>query len=199
MIRFLFATNNQHKLSEAREILPDYEILSLSDMNIHIDIPEDFETLEENALQKAQFIFDLTGMNVIADDTGLEIEALDGRPGVYSARYAGEHCTFEDNVKKILHELEGIDNRKAAFRTVVAMILNGETHVFEGRVDGKIAHIAYGEKGFGYDPVFYPEGYTETFAQMPAELKNAMSHRGRALRQFAEFFKKSNQTSAKTK
>ncbi len=188
-MQFVFATNNKHKLEEARHILKNHEILSLADLNISVDIPEDFETLEENAMQKAKFIHKLTGMNVFADDTGLEIEALDGRPGVYSARYAGEGCTFEDNVKKVLKELKGIENRNAAFVTVVALIVSGQEYFFRGEVCGRITETSSGLEGFGYDPVFVPHGYEQTFAQMPASLKNSISHRAIAFQKVGDFFK----------
>ncbi len=183
----LFATNNIHKLEEARKILSNYDILSMEDLSIHVDIPEDYDTLHENALQKARFIRKLSGMNVFADDTGLEVEALEGRPGVFSARYAGEGCTFEDNVNKVLEELSGFDNRKALFRTVVALIIDDQEHLFDGVIHGSILEVPRGRQGFGYDPVFVPDGYSETFAQMPAEIKNSISHRARALHQLADF------------
>lgn len=182
MRQLLFATNNQHKLREVREILgDDFRVLSLHDVGIEIDIPETRETIEGNAAQKAWFIHEKTGMNCFADDTGLEIEALNGRPGVYAARYAGEGCSFEDNVRKVLGELAGIRNRKACFRTVVCLIVDGEEHLFEGRVDGIITEERGGDGGFGYDPVFMPDGHTQTFAEMPPYLKNGISHRGRAV------------------
>jgi XTP/dITP diphosphohydrolase len=185
----IFATNNQHKLQEVRQILKEFNIVSLFDLGIISDIPEDHDTLEQNALQKARFIFGLTDMNVIADDTGLEIDALNGRPGVFSARYAGEGCSFTDNVKKVLGEMDGISNRKAAFRTVVALILNGKEYLFEGNVHGSIIHEHRGNEGFGYDPVFIPEGYDKTFAEMTADLKNKLSHRAVAFKKVADFFK----------
>jgi XTP/dITP diphosphohydrolase len=181
MPNLLFATNNQHKLREIREIMGQaFQILSLKDAGLDIDIPETQETIEGNAVQKARFIHELTGMNCFADDTGLEIEALDGRPGVYSARYAGEGCSFDDNVSKILEELEGSENRRACFRCVICLILDGNEHLFEGRIDGEITTERSGMDGFGYDPVFRPDGHRQTFAEMPAYLKNGISHRGRA-------------------
>jgi len=186
-MKFVFATNNSHKLEEARNIIKSHEVMSLKDLNIDVEIPEDHETLAENSLQKAQFIYEITNMNVFADDTGLEIEALDGRPGVYSARYAGEGCNFADNVKKVIEELKGQSNRRAAFRTVLVMIMDGKEYMFEGRVDGHIIEESVGRKGFGYDPIFVPEGYNQTFAQMTAELKNSMSHRARAFHKVVEF------------
>lgn len=184
---FIFATNNRHKLDEVREIMNSFQIISLSEAGIETDIPEDYETLTENALQKARFIYEKTGMNVFADDTGLEIESLGGRPGVYSARYAGEGCSFADNVKKVLSEMQSMSNRRAAFRTVVALILEGTEYLFEGRVDGRIIEESLGYEGFGYDPVFIPDGYDQTFAQMSSDLKNAISHRARAFQKVLEF------------
>ncbi len=182
MPHLLFATNNQHKLREIREIMGvEFNIVSLSDVNLDSDIPETQGTIEGNAVQKARFIYEQAGMNCFADDTGLEIDALDGRPGVYSARYAGEGCSFDDNIDKILQELTGIENRKACFRTVVCLIVEGKEHLFEGRIDGIITPERIGSAGFGYDPVFLPDGYSQTFAEMPAYLKNGISHRGRAI------------------
>ena len=181
MSDLLFATNNQHKLREIQEILGnDFRILSLRDANLDIEIPETQETIEGNAAQKARFIYEKTGINCFADDTGLEIDALDGRPGVYSARYAGEGCSFDDNVEKILQELSGTLNRKACFRCVICLISDGAEHLFEGRVDGVITMERRGSDGFGYDPVFLPDGHRQTFAEMPPYLKNGISHRGRA-------------------
>jgi XTP/dITP diphosphohydrolase len=189
-MRFLFATNNKHKIEEVRNILPVYEIFSLSDVGISIDIPEDYETLDENAMQKARFIAKLSAMDVLADDTGLEIEALEGRPGVYSARYAGEGCSFDDNVQKVLSEMKGMENRKARFRTVVAMIFSGKEFFFDGTVEGVITHEPFGTEGFGYDPIFLPDGCSETFAQMGQALKNSISHRARAFQEISDFLKK---------
>jgi XTP/dITP diphosphohydrolase len=181
MSDLLFATNNQHKLREIQEILgSDFRILSLRDAYLDIEIPETQETIEGNAAQKARFIYEKTGMNCFADDTGLEIDALDGRPGVYSARYAGEGCSFDDNVEKILKELGDTQNRKACFRCVICLISDGVEYLFEGRVDGVITLERRGSDGFGYDPVFLPDGHRQTFAEMPPYLKNGISHRGRA-------------------
>ena len=177
----LFATNNLHKLREIRDIMGlQIRILSLNDVNLDVEIPETQETIEGNASQKAWFIREQSGHNCFADDTGLEIDALDGRPGVYSARYAGEGCSFDDNITKILLELKGVENRKACFRTVICLILDGKEHLFEGRVDGTIIKERKGIDGFGYDPVFLPDGFIQTFAEMPPYLKNGISHRGRA-------------------
>ncbi|MEI6434715.1 MAG: RdgB/HAM1 family non-canonical purine NTP pyrophosphatase [Bacteroidota bacterium] len=182
----LFATNNPHKLREIREIMgKDVQILSLRDVNINEDIPETQDTIEGNAAQKARFIYEKTGMNCFADDTGLEIEALQGRPGVYSARYAGEGCSFDDNVDKILLELQGSENRKACFRCVICMIMEGNEYFFEGRINGAVIDVRRGKDGFGYDPVFVPDGHKQTFAEMPAWLKNGISHRGMAAEKMA--------------
>lgn len=187
-MKLLFATNNQHKLREVREILgPDVAVLALRDAGVETDIPETQETLEGNASQKAWYIFDRTGQDCFADDTGLEIEALEGRPGVFSARYAGEGCTFGDNVNKVLKEMQGTENRRARFRCVISLIMNGKETVFEGIVNGTIANRPEGAGGFGYDPVFVPEGYSQSFAIMPPTLKNSVSHRGRAVKRMKEF------------
>lgn len=187
-MKLLFATNNQHKLREVREILgPDVAVLALRDAGVETDIPETQETLEGNASQKAWYIFDRTGQDCFADDTGLEIEALEGRPGVFSARYAGEGCTFGDNVNKVLKEMQGTENRRARFRCVISLIMNGKETIFEGIVNGTIANRPEGAGGFGYDPVFVPEGYSESFAIMPPTLKNSVSHRGRAVERMKEF------------
>ena len=156
MKELLFATNNLHKLREIREIMGnDYRILSLNDVNLDVEIPETSDTLNGNALEKARFIYDKTGMDCFADDTGLEVDALDGAPGVYSARYAGENCSFLDNINKILQELYGIENRKARFRCVICLISGGKEFIFEGRIEGRITDENKGQDGFGYDPVFF--------------------------------------------
>ena len=186
--KLVFASNNKHKLEEARAILGDkFEVVSLAEIGCHDDIPETAETLEGNALIKARWVKERYGFDCFADDTGLMVEALDGAPGVYSARYAGEHCSFADNVNKMLREMEGKENRKAYFATVIALILNGETYTFEGKVDGYIATEATGEGGFGYDPIFIAEETGKSFAVMAPEEKNAISHRGRAMRQLANW------------
>ncbi|MEI6455255.1 MAG: RdgB/HAM1 family non-canonical purine NTP pyrophosphatase [bacterium] len=191
MTGLLFATNNAHKLREVREIMGSgFRILSLKDVNLDIEIPEDEETIEGNATQKARFIFEKSGMDCFADDTGLFIDALDGRPGVYSARYAGEGCTFDDNVRKVLSEMEGRANRKADFRCAVCLILKGEEHLFVGKIHGAITSGRDGTAGFGYDPIFLPSGYDQTFAAMPSYLKNGISHRGRAISKMLRFLKK---------
>ncbi len=187
----LFATNNQHKLKEIREIIGQtFRIISLKDVGFTGDVPETQETIEGNARQKARFIFEKTGRPCFADDTGLEIDALDGRPGVYSARYAGEGCRFEDNIVKILTELQGVTNRKARFRCVVCLIIDNQEHLFEGKVEGTILADKRGSDGFGYDPVFLPDGETSTFAEMPPYLKNGISHRGKAVNKMVRFVQK---------
>jgi XTP/dITP diphosphohydrolase len=191
MKKLVFATNNKHKLSEVRAILKDqFEVSSLAEINCYDDIPETADTLEGNAEQKADWVLEKYGYDCFADDTGLEIEALDGRPGVYSARYAGENCSFEDNNEKVLAELEGEENRNAKFRTVICLKLNGETHFFSGEVKGRIIDENRGSKGFGYDPIFIPEGYEQSFAEMGDDLKNTMSHRYRATQRLVEFLEK---------
>lgn len=187
-MKIIFATNNRHKLTEAQEILGSgYQLVTPCDLGITENIPEEQPTLEGNAFQKARYLYDRTGLDCFADDTGLEVAALGGAPGVHSARYATEGHDFEANVRLLLHNLEGISDRRARFRTVVALILDGQEYTFEGIVNGTIAESPRGGEGFGYDPVFIPDGYAETFAQMPAGLKNAISHRAIAVRRFAEF------------
>jgi len=186
-MKLIFATGNKGKLREASEILgPEYELMSPAQFGITEEIPETGETLEENSIQKAEYIYARTGADCFADDTGLEVDCLNGAPGVYTARYAGEHCSFDDNMEKLLSEMAALGPdvpRTARFRSVITLILNGEKHCFEGCVEGKIALQRSGAKGFGYDPVFIPEGFGgKTFAEIPEEEKNAVSHRGRALR-----------------
>ncbi len=184
----VFATHNRHKSEEACQILgPRWTLRNLHDLGQTEEIPETADTLQGNALQKAQFVYDKYHLSCFADDTGLEVESLNGAPGVYSARYAGEHCSFADNVNKLLHEMQGKTNRRACFKTVVALILDGEAHFFEGRVDGTIIESPRGGEGFGYDPVFVPDGFSETFAEMSAEQKNKISHRGHAMAKLIEF------------
>jgi len=184
----LFATNNLHKLREVQEIIGNsFTILSLKDVSIDTDIPETSDTLEGNARQKAQFIYEKTGRDCFADDTGLFVDALDGRPGVYSARYAGEGCSFEDNIRKHLYEMNNAENRNASFRCVVCLIMDGKEQLFEGRVDGTILNEKRGIEGFGYDPVFLPKGQSQTFSEMPPYLKNGLSHRGRAIWKLMKF------------
>ena len=189
--KFVFATNNAHKLEEVTAILGDkIELLSMKDIHCHADIPETADTLEGNALLKARYIFENYNMDCFADDTGLEVEALNGAPGVYSARYAGDAHNSEANMKKLLQDMEGIENRKAQFRTVFALIINGKEHLFEGIVKGEITKHRHGTSGFGYDPVFIPEGYTQTYAEMGNELKNKISHRALATNKLCNFLSK---------
>lgn len=190
MKTLIFATNNSHKLQEVNSMLEGIvSVHSLKEMGLEGDIPETSPTLEGNALQKATWVWERCHQDCFADDTGLEVEALDGRPGVYSARYAGEHCSFDDNVNKMLREMEGVTNRRACFRTVVCLIENGTPRYFEGRVDGKILTERYGEQGFGYDPIFMPDRFAVSFAEMPLEVKNRISHRGRAISQLVDYLK----------
>ncbi len=191
MHRILFATNNLHKLKEVQDILGDrFKVLGLNEIGFTEDIAETGSTLEENASIKSRFIYDRYEMDCFSDDTGLEIEAMDGRPGVYSARYAGEEGDAGKNMNKVLMEMEGIQNRKARFRTVVSLILEGKEHTFEGIVNGHIIHEPRGSGGFGYDPVFVPDGYTQTFAELSAEEKNNISHRSKAVQKLADYLKK---------
>ena len=188
MKKFVFATNNAHKLEEVKALLGDkIELLSMKDIKCSPDIPETETTLEGNALLKARYIYENYHINCFADDTGLEVEALNGAPGVYSARYAGEEHNSEANMKKLLHELEGVENRKAQFRTIFALIIEGKEHLFEGIVKGEIIKQRKGNAGFGYDPIFVPEGYTQTFAEMGSEEKNKISHRAKAVGKLCKF------------
>jgi XTP/dITP diphosphohydrolase len=193
-MKLVFATNNLHKLKEISAIIgKDYKILSLKDISCFEEIPETRETLAGNALEKAAFIYYKYHCNCFADDTGLEIDALGGRPGVYSARYAGEPVNFENNMNKVLKELENIENRNARFITVIALIINDNKYFFEGVVKGKILKEKRGNMGFGYDPIFMPEGYDRSFAELTAEEKNAISHRGIATAKLIGFLKSFNQ------
>ena len=195
MRTLVFATNNRHKLQEVSEMLKGIvNIRSLTEMGLEGDIPETADTLQGNALQKAQWVYERTGMDCFADDTGLEVEALGGAPGVYSARYAGEHCSFDDNIDKLLAALDGEINRRADFRTVICLIENGEPRYFEGRVDGVILTERYGKEGFGYDPVFLPDRFAVSFAEMPLEVKNSISHRGRAVQALVEYLSENQKT-----
>lgn len=181
-MKLVFATHNPNKLKEVRLLLPGkFELLSLDDIGCLSDIPETAPTLEGNARLKAEYVMEHFGYPCFADDTGLLVEALKGAPGVLSARYAGEQKNSEDNIDKLLSELKGIDNRKARFVTIIALITNDKLYLFEGEVKGYIEHERKGSGGFGYDPVFRPEGYSETFAEMSTLLKNQISHRGHAL------------------
>lgn len=187
-MKIVFATNNAHKLDEVRQVVGQkFEVVSLRECGITEDIPENEPTLEGNALAKARYIFSRTGLDCFADDTGLEVDALGGEPGVRSARYATDGHDDEANKLLLLERLQGAESRAAQFRTAVALILGGEEYLFGGVVRGAIITVQQGEGGFGYDPLFVPEGYEKTFAQMSAEEKNAISHRGRAVRKLAEF------------
>lgn len=187
-MEIVFATQNKHKLEEIQKIVGDqYKIISLAELNFFEDIPETENTLVGNALMKARFIHEKFHCNCFADDTGLEIEALHGAPGVYSARYAGPACSFEDNMRKVLSQMEGISNRKAQFKTVIALILDNKEYLFEGSVSGTILEKKSGTQGFGYDPIFLPDGYNESFAEMSAELKNRISHRAVATQKLTHF------------
>lgn len=189
-MKIVFATNNKHKLEEIARLLDgQHEIVSLEQIGCREDIPEDHDTLQENALQKARYIKEHYGYDCFADDTGLEIEALNSEPGVYSARYAGPAKDSAANMRKVLEKMNGVGNRKARFRTVIALILNNREHLFEGQVDGEILTEKHGEAGFGYDPIFRPDGYPGSFAEMPMDEKNKISHRGRATRKLCEFLK----------
>lgn len=188
MKKIVFATNNRHKLQEIREITNgSLEILSLSDIGCHDEIEETGTTLEENALIKARFVKDHYGLDCFADDTGLEVEVLGNAPGVYSSRYAGEACRPEDNMKKLLTNLQGAKNRNARFRTVIALLLNGEKYFFEGEIRGRIIEEERGANGFGYDPIFVPDAYQQTFAELGDEIKNAISHRALATNKLVKF------------
>jgi len=192
-VKLIFATNNKHKIEEVQAILGSHiQLISLNEIGCTDDIPETRNTIEGNAIQKAEFIYDRFQKNCFADDTGLEVESLDGKPGVNSARYAGPGHDFEANVTKLLSEMEGKLNRRAQFKTVIALIINGETHLFEGIIQGHIIEKRSGNEGFGYDPVFVPDGYNQTFAQMPAALKNSISHRAIATQKLVEYLKNSS-------
>ena len=188
-MKLVFATNNKHKLDEVRKITSRHpvEIVSLADIDCFDEIPETADTLEGNALQKVLYIREKFGMDCFADDTGLEVEALNNAPGVYSARYAGPGHDSEANMKKLLHEMEGKENRKARFRTVIALVWNGKTYTFDGIVNGIITTTKRGENGFGYDPIFIPEGYEQTFAELGNDIKNQISHRAKAVEKLDEF------------
>ena len=193
MKKIVFATNNQHKLDEVKKITEGLtEIVSLSEINCFDDIPETADTLEGNALLKARYVKEKFGFDCFADDTGLEVEALDNAPGVYSARYAGPDHNSESNMKLLLKNMEGITNRKARFRTVIALLMDGKEYLFDGIVEGVIIHEKRGNSGFGYDPVFVPNGYNETFAQLGSDIKNNISHRAKAVLKLHDFLSKLN-------
>ena len=186
----VFATNNKHKLHEVREMLDGVvEIKSLDEMGLAGDIPETADTLQGNALLKAQWVWQRTHLDCFADDTGLEVNALGGAPGIYSARYAGPQCNCDDNVDKLLSAMEGKTDRRADFRTVICLLEGGEPTYFEGRVDGVILTERYGQEGFGYDPVFMPDRFAVSFAEMPLEVKNQISHRGLAVAKLVTYLK----------
>lgn len=189
-MKLVFATNNAHKLEEIKEMLgAQHEIVSLKDIQCHEDIPEEQDTLEGNALQKARYIHEKYGLDCFADDTGLEIKALNNAPGVYSARYAGNAHDSEANMKKVLEEMQHVSERQARFRTVIALILKDKKYLFEGVVNGEILTTKHGHEGFGYDPIFRHEGFRESFAEMPLHEKNAISHRGQAVKKLCSFLK----------
>ena len=188
--KLVFATNNAHKLEEIAAILGEkIKLLSLKDIECTADIPETANTLEGNATQKAEYIYQQYGLDCFADDTGLEVEALDGAPGVFSARYAGEGHNSEDNMQKLLQNLQGVTNRKAQFRTVICLIWDGKKYLFEGICKGEIIEEKRGNAGFGYDPIFVPEGYDQTFAELGNNIKNSISHRAKAVELLCNFLK----------
>jgi len=190
MFKLIFATNNANKVAEIQSLVgPDFNIIDMQSAGIDSDIPEPHETLNENALEKASTIFKITSTNCFSEDTGLEIESLNGAPGVKSARYAGEDRNFQANIDKVLQELATVVNRKAQFRTVICLIWENQTYYFEGICKGQIAHTMQGEKGFGYDPIFIPDGADKSFAQMSMEEKNTFSHRQKAVTQLFEFLR----------
>ncbi len=198
-MKLIFASNNLHKVREINSILGNsFTLLSLSDVNILTDIPENEPHIEGNALSKARFVFNATGLDVFADDTGLEIEALNGLPGVHSARFAGSDKDPAANIEKVLRLLGGNGNRNARFRTVIALILEKKEYLFEGIVTGKIINEKRGTEGFGYDPIFVPEGKTKTFAEMELDEKNVASHRARAFEKLREFLNRVGQNNNKT-
>jgi XTP/dITP diphosphohydrolase len=193
MKNLIFATNNKHKLEEITPLIQNqFRVISLAEIGCNEEIEESADTLEGNACLKARYIFEKYGFDCFADDTGLEIDSLDGRPGVYSARYAGEPHNFEANIYKVLKELEGNKNRKARFRTVIILIINGIEFQFEGAIEGRILENIRGSNGFGYDPIFIPDGYSQTFAEMPLSEKNKISHRALALEKLIVFLKQLN-------
>ena len=192
-MKIVFATNNKHKLEEIKDILgKDFEIVSLDEIGCHEDIPETGLTLEENARQKSSYVVEHYGQNCFADDTGLEVDALNGEPGVHSARYAeGTDHDSEANMRKLLSKMANVKDRTARFRTVISLIINGVEHQFEGRIEGRIATEKHGKEGFGYDPIFIPEGYDKSFAELGEEVKNQISHRARAVKKLAEYLSSS--------
>lgn len=192
-MKLVFATNNQNKLKEVKQLLPaSIELLSLKDIDCEDDITESGKTIRENAKIKSRYIYEKFGMNCFADDTGLEVDAIGGRPGVYSARFAGPSSRSEDNINKLLIELKGIENRKANFRTVISLMIDGKDEAFEGIVNGVITNEEMGSNGFGYDSVFMPDGFDKTFAEMTAQEKNEISHRGIAVNKLTSFIRELN-------
>jgi XTP/dITP diphosphohydrolase len=185
--KIVFATGNPNKLKEIKSAINSFEIVGLKDLGITEEIPETGDTLNKNALQKAKYVYDKTGLDCFSDDTGLEIEALDYRPGVYSAMYAGADCNAENNMRKVLEELGETLNRTAQFKTVIALILQGKEYFFEGVIKGEILKNKTGKDGFGYDPIFRPLGYKESFAEMSIAQKNEISHRGLAVKKLIKF------------
>ena len=185
--KIVFATGNPNKLKEIKSAIKSFEIVGLKDLGITEEIPETGDTLKKNALQKAKYVYDKTGLDCFSDDTGLEIEALNYRPGVYSAMYAGPDCNAENNMRKVLKELEGKTKRNAQFKTVIALILHGKKYFFEGLVSGEILKEKSGKDGFGYDPIFRPIGYKESFAEISIAQKNEISHRGLAVKKLVKF------------
>lgn len=183
----VFATNNEHKLLEIKASVQNYKVKGLKEYGVHEEIPETGTTLKENAQIKARFIYERYGVDCFADDTGLEVNSLGGAPGVYSARYAGPACDYHDNNEKLLRELNHVEDRSAQFRTVICLIMNGEEHYFEGICSGEILKTYQGEHGFGYDPLFRPIGFNESFAQMSTMAKNEISHRGLAVQKLLQF------------
>jgi len=192
-MKLIFATANIHKVEEVRQLLGRaFEIITPATLGLYKEIPETGDTLQANAIQKARFIWEKFGIACFGDDTGLEVDALHGAPGVYSARYAGEGKNAEDNMLLLLKNMQHETNRAARFRCVIALIMDKQEYLFEGKVDGIILHEKHGEKGFGYDPIFRPSGYNSTFAEMSAGEKNAISHRGKAVMQLVDFLKNNN-------
>lgn len=189
--KLVFATNNTHKLEEVREVVGDkFEILSLKEIGCHEDINETGTTLEENALIKVRYVKEKYGYDCFGDDTGLEVDALNGAPGVYSARYAGGDHDAKANMRKLLKALDGISDRKARFRSVIALIIDGKEYLFDGKIEGSIIAVEKGTAGFGYDPVFMPDGYTQTFAELGNDIKNNISHRALAVKALCGFLAK---------
>jgi XTP/dITP diphosphohydrolase len=192
-MKIIFATNNSHKISEITSVIdPVFKLSGLAESGIYEDIPENESTLEGNALAKARYVYKLTGSDVFADDTGLEVDALDNEPGVLSARYAGDQKDSNDNIDKLLDRLKSKKTRKARFRTIIALILDGQEYIYEGIVTGEIIKERRGKNGFGYDPVFKPDGYNKTFAEMELEEKNIISHRARAVSKLSDFLSQLN-------